>query len=116
LSNSTPEEQVRQRAGERWQALVGGDFNRAYSYNTADFRALVTPAVYRGRTGSAVTWVGSEVVNVKCPEPTKCTALVRIDFTSLKGGQSGNKMNIHTDETWLLENGQWWIFESIKGN
>ena len=31
LGGGKPEEQVRQRATERWQALVVGEFSRAYS-------------------------------------------------------------------------------------
>jgi hypothetical protein len=114
LGSSKPEDQVRQRVNERWQALVAGEFTRAYSYNTPGFRAVVTADAYRSRTGSAVKWLGAEAVEVKCPEASKCTATVRIDYRPMMmGGRAGDKFNTHVDETWLREDGKWWIFQSI---
>jgi len=55
-------------------------------------------------------------VKVDCPETTRCLANIRIDFVPLLGGRFGAKINTHIDETWLLEDGQWWVFQSIKGN
>lgn len=113
LGTGAPEAQVRQRATERWKALLVNDFNTAYTYSTAGFKSAVTPDGFRSRVGTSVTWLGTEVVGVKCPEPAKCTATVRIDFKALMGGKSGDPFNTHIDETWLLENGKWWIFQAI---
>jgi len=116
LGGNDPEAQVRQRASERWQALVAGEFTRAYSYSTPSYRAVVSADEFRNRNGGAVKREGSEVVAVKCPETTRCIATIRIDFRPLFGGRFGDKINTHIDETWLLEDGQWWVFQSIKGN
>jgi len=116
MVGSDPETQVRQRASERWQALVAGEFTRAYSYSTPSYRAVVSADEFRNRNGGAVKREGSEVVAVKCPETTRCIATIRIDFRPLFGGRFGDKINTHIDETWLLEGGQWWVFQSIKGN
>jgi hypothetical protein len=113
LSNLPPQEQVRQRAAERWQALVAGEFGRAYVYNTPGFRAVVNADGYRGRFGGAVIWLGAEVVNVNCPETTKCVALVRIDFKPLLSRKISDKISTHVEETWLLEDSQWWFFQVI---
>jgi hypothetical protein len=113
LSKQPPAEQVRQRATERWQALVTGDFSRAYGYNSPAFRAVVNPAGYRNRFGGALTWLGAEVIEVNCPEVSKCVAKLRIDFKPLLGRKSNDKMSTHVDETWLLEDGQWWMFQAI---
>lgn len=116
LGGNDPEVQVRQRASERWQALVAGEFTRAYGYSTPSYRAVVSADEFRNRNGGAVKREGSEVVAVKCPETTRCIATIRIDFRPLFGGRFGDKINTHIDETWLLEDGQWWVFQSIKGN
>ena len=113
LGGGTPEEQVRQRATERWQALVAGQFSRAYSYNTPGFRAVVTPDGYRNRFGSALTWLGAEVIRVDCPEASKCNALVRVDFRPVLSRKDDVKLSSHVDETWLLEDRQWWYFQKI---
>ncbi len=110
------EQQVRQRATERWQALVKGEFSRAYSYNTPGYRAVISPDAYRARFGTAITWLGSEIVDLRCPETTRCDARLRIDYRPLLSRKFGDKMSTHVEETWLLEDGQWWFFQDIKGN
>lgn len=113
LGGGTPEEQVRQRATERWQALAGGQFSRAYNFNTPGFRAVVSPDAYRNRFGSAISWLGAEVMRVNCAEAQKCLALVRVDYKLVLGRQKGGKLSTHIDETWLFEDGQWWFFQKI---
>lgn len=113
MDKGDPQEQVRQRATQRWQALVAGEFSRAYTYNTPSFRAVVTPDGYRNRFGSALTWLGAEVVRVNCPEADKCIALVRIDYKPLLNYQADSKMSTHVDETWLFKDQQWWFFQQI---
>lgn len=113
LGRGNPEEQVRLRATERWQALVRGEFSAAYSYNTPGFKAVVTPDGYRNRFGSALTWLGAEVIRVNCSEADKCIAFLRIDFKPVLSRKSGDGLSTHTDETWLFENGQWWFFQKI---
>lgn len=113
LDSKPPADQVRQRAADRWQALVAGDLNRAYGYGTPGYRAVVSPEGFRGRIGSGGTWVGAEIMDVNCPEAIKCIARVRIDFKPFMGRRYGDKISTHSDETWLFEDGQWWLFQSI---
>ncbi len=110
---AAPENVVRQRATERWQALVAGDMNQAYGYNAPSFRAVVSSDGFRKRFGNAGTWVGAEVVAVNCPDAAKCMATVRIDFKPAFSRRSGDKISTHADETWVLEDGQWWLFQRI---
>lgn len=109
---AAPEDAVRSRANARWQAMAAGDFATAYSYSTPGFKAVVPADTYKSRFGTA-SWHGAEVISVTCPEPTQCTARVRIDFKYLLKSKSADKISTHTDETWLLENGQWWLFQKI---
>ena len=114
LGTGTPQAQITQRATERWQALIALDFPRAYTYGTPSFRSVVPQDNYRIRFGAGVTWLGAEVVGVECPEATKCIAKLRIDYKPLLGRNTGDKYSSLVDETWLLDAGQWWIFESVK--
>ncbi len=114
LGSKPPEEQVTQRATERWKALVAGEFSRAYSYTTPGFRAVVTQDGYRNRFGGAVIWVGAEVVRVTCSaDNAKCDAVVRIDYKAVLGRTRDSVISTHIDETWLHEDGQWWLFQKI---
>ena len=109
---SKPEDQVRSRANERWKALVSGDYLKAYSYSTPGYQAVVKADAYKQRFGAA-SWYGAEVVDVTCPEIDKCTARVRVDYNNVMSRKSLNKITTHIDETWLLEGGQWTIFQPI---
>jgi hypothetical protein len=112
----SPQDQVRQRATERWQALVAREFSRAYNFNTPGFRAVVTPDRYRDRFGGAIVWLDTtQVVEVNCPEADRCLAKVRIDYKPVLSRSSIDKISTHVDETWLLQEGQWWYFQEIKG-
>ena len=104
---------VKQRAEDRWSALVRGEFMQAYTYSTPAFRAVVTLDGYRNRFGGAVKWVGSEVIRVDCPEAVKCDVTVRVDYKPIMLGRVGGVLSTHVDETWLLEDGQWWLFQPL---
>ena len=116
INATSPEEVVKQRVNERWKALVSGDFARSYSYTAPSFRGLISQDVYRSRIGGAVNWVAGEVATVECPEAIKCIARVRIDYKPLLRGRAGNTFSTYANETWVLEDGQWWAFEPLRGN
>ncbi len=116
IGATSPEDVVKQRANERWKTLVAGDFSRSYSYTAPSFRGLISQDVYRSRIGGAVTWVAGEVVSVQCPDAVKCVARVRIDYKPLLRGRAGENFSTYADETWVLEGGQWWVFEPLKAN
>lgn len=113
LATQPPEEQVKQRANARWKALVEGKFIAAYDFNTAGFRALVTADGFRTRTAGAVKWVGATVTKVECPEVTKCKVQIKLDYKPPLGGKMDTPYSTYLDENWLLEDNQWWIFQSV---
>lgn len=116
VSTGNQKDLVRQRATEHWQALVAGEFNRAYTYIIPSFRAVVSADRYRSRFGTAVTWVGNEVLDVNCPEADRCVARSRIDFKPTISRKKDMILATYVDETWLFQEGQWWLFQDIKGN
>lgn len=116
LGHSSPEYQVRQLANERWQALRAGQFDQAYTYNTSAYKLLVSPEAYRARFGSAVKWVSSEVTAVTCPEPSECKVSLRIEIQPLAIKDHANNLSSRIDETWMLDNGKWSIFQPINAH
>jgi len=85
----------------------------AYSYMAPGYRKVYDERAYRMRRGSAVKWTGAEVVEVRCPDATKCIAKVRIEAKPFLGRKFGDTITTHAEETWLLEDGQWWLFEKL---
>ncbi len=113
LEPNKPEDQVRQRATERWQALIKGEFIRAYDYNTPGFKSVVTPDGFRNRFGGAVVWVSAEVVRVNCEDAVKCAATIKLAFKPTLNVRIKEPLINYLDETWLLDKGQWWFFQKI---
>ena len=116
VAPSTPQEQVTQRANARWKIMVAKEIDKAYAYTTPGFRGLVSAESYRGRFGAAVVWLDAEVARVNCPEATKCDVVIRLEFKPTLGGRKDDRLSTHLDETWILEDRQWWLFENIKPN
>ena len=108
-----PEETVRKLATQRWQALLAGKFDQAYEFATPAFRKLRTVDSYRtNRSAVPVKWVSAEVLRVDC-EPQRCNVKIKLITRPIMPGF--NKLNLETglDEVWLLEDGQWWMFEKL---
>lgn len=108
-----PELAVRTLATQRWQALMAQDFAKAYTFAPPSYRQLHTADVYQKKyQGVPVKWLAAKVLRVQC-ETEKCD--VRIDLESKPLIPFGFKGSINSglDETWVLENGQWWMLETL---
>lgn len=113
LQPQTPEAAVKARANERWAAALKGDMSKAYAYMTPGYRAVHSEENYRSSRGTAVKWTAAEAVEVRCPDATKCIAKIRIEAKPFMGRKFGDTIITHAEETWLLEDGQWWLFEKL---
>ncbi len=114
---SGPEDQVRALANQRWQHLIAGDFDKAYEMATPGFRKLRTLRDYRVRKATVpVKWLEAEVLRVECTPvetPTKCTVRIKLDSKPVVPTGYKGVLSSGIDETWLFEDGRWWMFESL---
>src|SRR4051812_42141290 len=60
--DKAPELVVRERATQRWSALVAEDFEKAYTYMPPSYRAATPFERYKNSFKGAIKWVGAEVV------------------------------------------------------
>ena len=112
LGNTTPEEKVQQRAEAFWQARLKGEPEKAYALLSPSYRKVRTFEQYRAQYGAATGVKAASVVNVTC-EAEKCTARIKIEATPALMGVNVGTIATGLDETWLLEDGQWWRFQSL---
>ena len=110
VAHSTPEQAVSERAQQRWDRLLVGDFEKAYDYLTPAYRDLKTPAQYANRFGNGAAWHSAKVGKVNCESAERCTATVNLDVLVIARGFNKPIQTTHT-ETWLLEEGQWWFYQ-----
>jgi hypothetical protein len=113
LSPAPPEVVVKQRAQERWAALIAGDWDKAYGYMAPSYRALVERKRFANQFGGGAAWEGVEVLSVTCGQEDRCTALIKISFRPILGVRRGEPMSTHFDETWIREDGHWWMYQKI---
>jgi len=105
---ATPEEQVQQRASERWAALVKRDFSKAYAFTSPAYREKVDAETYQERTAQG-SWSAAEVVKVTCPDPAQCNSTVRVEFKNPLARKFGDSISTHVEENWLLVDGAWYL-------
>lgn len=114
---SGPEEKVKALATQRWQYLVEGDFDKAYEMATPGFRKVRNLRDYRVRKSAVpVKWMQAEVLRVVCTPlevPTKCVVRIKLDSKPVVPTGFTGVLSSGIDETWLFEDGRWWMFESL---
>lgn len=106
------EEVVLERAQARWDALVRRDWKAAYPYLTPGYRALVPLERYGNQFTGPAQWEGAKAKSAKCEE-RRCTVNVEITFRLLLPGHMDRVSSTHLDETWVVEEGQWYKFETL---
>ena len=102
------------RAQARQDALRKGDRQRAYEYFSPAYRATVSAATFKATIGNAVETVGATVESVACEALDKCVAQVKLEIKPIAiRGFAGTIVTTYANETWLLEAGQWWLFQTL---
>ena len=109
-SRPAPEDEVRLRAQARWNAVVAGDWQKAYNFATPAYREAVDLAGFRGRSASPVTFKSAEVVSVKCEE-SACEVRMRVGFAPIQRGFPDLSSTL--DERWVNEGDEWWRYEKF---
>lgn len=104
------EDIVLQRAQARWNAMVDRDFATAYKYLTPTYRATVPQRRYANKFQGPVSWESATAKSAKCEEK-KCSVLIEISFRTVLPGHHDRQMSTHFDETWVLEEAEWFKFE-----
>jgi hypothetical protein len=112
-ASSRPAEQiVLERAQARWNALVERDFAAAYAFLTSGYRAVVPLQTYRRQSTGPAQWEGAKAQSAKC-EAARCIVSVEITFRLGLPGHADRVQTTYVDETWVLEDGQWFKYEAL---
>lgn len=104
-----PEAQVEARAQARWDALIGGKLEQAYTFLSPGSRALVSFERWRAGMGGMATWKGAKVFAVKCSHPDRCAVTIKVTYQPLLRRDSLGTIETSVEEVWLLDAGQWWL-------
>lgn len=112
LQPRTPEEEVEQRAEQRWDALIDGDFSKAWEYTQPGYRELVKQKDYRRQFGAGGEWQDVQVHSVTC-EGSRCEVRLRVNTKILMPPAAERNVVGTVDEIWVREDGQWWYYQAL---
>jgi hypothetical protein len=105
LDSRTPEERVKARAQERWDALVKGDFEAAYAFMSPGSQAVVTKKDYAGSLRRDF-WKSARVEKVTCPTALACEVDLTIEYVF-----QGRRTTTPLRESWIKEGSNWWYVD-----
>jgi hypothetical protein len=93
---------VTARAKARWQAVIEGNAEGAYGFLSSGSKAVTSFERYRARA-RLTGFRSADVESVEC-ETEVCKVKVRVilDHRVMSG------LSVPVEETWVLENGQYW--------
>ena len=99
------EDQVRDRATKRWEALIRGDLDGAYGYFSRATRDTYPLELYRVKMKPGV-WRGAKVESVKCEDAVcEVVVMVTLDHNRLKG------IVTPVTERWIVQEGvAWYVY------
>ena len=110
-STTKVENAVSVRAQQRWDWLMAGKFDDAYTYTTPAYRALNTAQDYRNRFSSGAKWVDPKVDSVTCESDKRCRVKIVLGIQVAARGFTKPTRSVII-ETWLPEDGQWWFYQA----
>lgn len=110
LGQVTAEKQLAERAQQRWQALIEGNFDRAYEFETPGYRAVYSKKVFQNRFGGSVRWHSAEVREVSIDgDRAQVRMLIGYQTLTPQGETIDGERPIW--ERWQLVDGEWWYSE-----
>jgi hypothetical protein len=99
------EDQVKERAAKRWEALIRGDLEAAYGYFSRATRETYPIELYRAKMRPGM-WRQAKVDSVKCTDVVcEVTVIITIDHNRLKG------VTTPVAERWIVQDGlAWYVY------
>jgi len=106
---STDDEAIlRERAEARWQALIEGDFDSAYTFEAPSFREVYPLKAYRGRFGRAIAWTDAKVTKIAFEGDDTAQLRVMVEYKILDPAGQVMYGQSPLEESWIRSEDQWW--------
>lgn len=102
IKTEAPQDVVAKKAQSRWDALIKGDLDTAYTSLSSGTRSVMSLELYKAkiRTGR---WKRASVGSVACVQD-RCDVVIMMEYSY----RDMKSIETRLDEIWLQENGDWW--------
>lgn len=99
------EDQVKERATKRWEALIRGDLDSAYTYFSRATKETYPIELYRAKMRPGL-WREAKVEGVKCADGVcEVMVIINLDHTRLKS------VITPVVERWIVQDGlAWYVY------
>ena len=120
LDERTPEEIVAERAIERVNLLMAGEYDEAYLYTTPGYRSTEGVGRYGTRWAGTSMWVSASIKSVKCPAmegaegaPTRCKVAMQVEYRFIASGRPSGINQTVLFEDWIYTGGNWFLYQKL---
>jgi hypothetical protein len=107
----TKQETVEQRAQQKWEAAVQGDWARVYDFMSPGMRKLRDKQSFVARMQkAALAYTKAEVQGAECEEES-CDVTIRV-YSLYRGviqAAQGMEFDALVHEKWIWKEGAWWF-------
>jgi hypothetical protein len=94
-------------AQARWDAIVRGDYDKAYGMLSPGSRTLIRKEDFIGKSGR-VSWISADVRKVDCSGGDVCEVEVDAKYSYQARRVGKVESNQHLKEKWRSVDGTWW--------
>ena len=112
LDGRAPEEVVVDRAQQRLDTLMQGDFEASYQFTTPGYRTTEGPGPYGTRWAGVSMWLSAQVSKVTCSgkeQVDRCEVTVEVSYKAARHEPTTTFLV----EDWLRINGKWYLYQNI---
>ncbi len=111
--SQAPEEIVRVRAFERWQALIDGRLETAYTYLSPEYRKIYSYQQYSKTVHGVGLWSKAEVKDVACKENCVVSMQIHVTMRPARWGDTIETSSL-LKEQWMRDkdSGEWFHLSS----
>jgi hypothetical protein len=103
------ESELRERAQQRWDAVVKKDFTKAYSFETPEYRKENSAETFAQQFGRMVRWHMATVEELRYHRDNEAELVIGLDYSfSLPGSDETVRTTGRFKEIWVLLGDQWW--------
>lgn len=105
-----PEDIVRDRAQQRWEALIRGDTAAAWRLHGHAWRTLNPLASWQARLAPNIEWREGQVKSVQCDRDpvARCVVRVLVRYRIRDDASVGPVLERELVEAWVQSEGSWW--------
>jgi len=103
------EAELRERVQARWDAVIKGELERAYGFETPEYRKAHTEQEYREEFGRRVRWHVATLKDLRYDRNDEVEAIITLDYSfALPGGDQMVRTTGEITDRWVYSDGQWW--------